>query len=75
VAKKIELSKSDLMKKHPSEFGVEMRKSLEYVGKVKPNEFLLFNIPKSVTKEQIAKKCEVKGVEILSIDIVKAICG
>jgi len=68
---RIRLTHADLVKKHPSEYVTESRKHIEYsLGK---NDFLIFNLPKSVTKEQVQALVSLKGVQVQNLSLVKAL--
>ena len=64
--KKIALTTEEVNQKHPIEYSVKhSREHLDYLKFVDTNEFLLFNLPRSITKEKVAELCQVKGVHVL----------
>lgn len=46
-----------------------MREHLDYTKLVEANEFMLFNLPNSITKEKILELCQHKGVSVLKAKI------
>ena len=50
------------------------RRGLEYAGKVGKNEAIIFNLPKSITKQQIEQICkEQKGVQVMGVSISESL--
>lgn len=50
--KKIMLTEAEVKEKHPSEFGIpKERLKLDYISKIKDNQFMLFNLPRSTKVE------------------------
>jgi hypothetical protein len=46
-----------------------MREHLDYTKLVEANEFMLFNLPNSITKEKILELCQHKSVSVLKAKI------
>ena len=64
--KKITLTQEEILSKHPAEYVTPLiRKNLDYLSQIQKNEFLLFNLPRSITKEKILEVCTVKGVQVI----------
>jgi len=67
---KIVLTHEEVQQKHPAEYSSQyMREHLDYTKLVEANEFMLFNLPNSITKENILELCQHKGVSVLKAKI------
>ena len=72
--REIILTAEEVRNKHPSEYTTAlMRKNQNYASLIERNEFLLFNLPKNVTKEKIQEICQAKGVQILKTTITHSV--
>lgn len=57
------LSPEEVQQKHPAEYATQyMRDHLDYSKIVESNEFLLFNLPNSITQQRIIDLCQHKNV-------------
>lgn len=71
---RVDLTRKEVIAKHPMEYAVETtRNSLDYTKLIQKNEFLLFNLPQSITKEQVHSICQAKGVEVMSTSIAMSL--
>jgi hypothetical protein len=65
--KRLVLTPEEVNKKHPTEYAVgQMRDRLNYLTHISETELMLFNLPKSITKEKIIELCSVKGVQVIN---------
>ena len=60
------LTHEEVQQKHPAEYATQyMRDHLDYSKIIESNEFLLFNLPTSITQQKIVELCQLKGVQVL----------
>lgn len=69
---RVTLTDAEINQKHPGDIAsASTRAQQEYLlGK---NEFLIFNLPKSMTKEQVLSMVSLKGVQVQSLSLAKSL--
>ncbi len=61
--KKMSMTLEEVQKTHPLDYSSKKaRPALEYGSQIGKNEFLIFNLPQSMTENGVKELCSVKGV-------------
>jgi len=69
---RVTLTNAELNQKHPGDIVSAIgRAQQEY--KLGKNEFLIFNIPKAMTKEQVLAMISLKGVQVQDFSLIKSL--